>query len=151
MSERLTWRNEQGVATFKRPVLCERCDEPTWSICDESGENITERMCDLEDLLCDESGEEAISLEKLREIAEAEREGRVAVLPPVKRGDRVWILRRLRGGHVKPVSGLVGDITLTYDGRVMVVVHGIGRGEWGERVFQTRPEAEAALAKKEGV
>ena len=75
MSERLTQRNEQGIATFKRPVLCERCDEPSWSICDEGGENITNRLCELEDILYDGSGKEVISLEDLNKIAEANELG----------------------------------------------------------------------------
>ena len=143
MSERLTWRNEQGVATFKRPVLCERCDEPTWSICDESGENITERMCDLEDLLCDESGEEAISLEKLREIAEAEREGRVIVLP-VKQGSRFYAADAEFG---KIIEQDFDEYEVTLLDNKGWGYSAFCRGK-ASRIFKTKSEAVAALAEK---
>lgn len=70
--------------------------------------------------------------------------------PPVQIGDRVWILRNLRGGHKKPVSGLVRNIVPTYDGRMLIVVYGVGRGEWGKQVFGTRLEAATALSASAG-
>ena len=85
-----------------------------------------------------------IPLPRLCELATAEREGRVVVLP-CRVGDVVWVTRNYSGTK-RPVSGIVESINFTKWGNPSIVVYGIGRGTWGERIFSTRFEAESALS-----
>ena len=88
MSERMTKDNGFGRMVLKHPVLCQRCEEFSWSLYDESGESVTDRLAAYEDILYDEFGKELISLDRLREIAEAEREG--CVYRQVYEGEAVF-------------------------------------------------------------
>ena len=84
--------------------------------------------------------------DRLRELAQADGEGRMRVLP-CKIGDEVWGIRNYRG--VKhPQRGRVNDMFFTKDMRLMIVVKHICYGIWGVNVFLTREEAEAALLKE---
>ena len=87
-----------------------------------------------------------IDLARLRELAEAEREGRAVVLP-CKVGDTVWVLRNY-SGVIMPMSGIVEEMNFTRWSNPNIVVHGIGRGRWGEKIFATASEARRALAEK---
>ena len=108
-----------------------------------------QKLAIIERMMHDADGSEIISLDRLRELAEAEREGRAVVLPPLKVGDSAWILRMTAGGYLKPICGTVSELFLIREKKVVVVVSHIGRGHYGERIFKTRAEAERALAATE--
>lgn len=71
-------------------------------------------------------------------------EGVDAVILPCKIGDVVWTFRRFIKDPV-PVQGVVSEMFFTPDMRLMIVVKGIARGEWGLEVFAIREEAEQAI------
>lgn len=107
--------------------------------------------------------EDTMSIERALELAQAEKDGRLVVLP-CKVGDTVYrvIRRKDGGGHIASatVSGLhMGDternrrykkekeyIVLKVDGNFCAHVDG---GQICKTVFLTREEAEAALKKRE--
>lgn len=72
--------------------------------------------------------------DRLRELAEADKDGRVVVLP-CKVGDTVYILRRAFDG-----ADVVGETELWWDDIPQL----------GKTVFLTREEAENALQEMEG-
>lgn len=87
-----------------------------------------------------------IPLDRLRELAEADREGRCVVLP-CKRDDVLWTFQtypseRVYSFHVTDLSTLNGRTMLNTD--IMGVVDA---RDVGKAAFLTRAEAEAALAK----
>lgn len=86
-----------------------------------------------------------VQYERLRELAEADKEGRVVALP-CKRGDKVW---RICGpkGRKFVAERTVLSVTMYEPGQFEVFTNCF---DWlGKTVFLTREEAEAAL--KEGV
>lgn len=69
------------------------------------------------------------------------------IVLPCKVGDEVWGIRSYHG--VKhPQQGRVDEMYFTSDMRLNIRVKHICIGNWGEKIFLTREEAEAAL--KEG-
>lgn len=86
-------------------------------------------------------------LEELRALLRAKHDGRLVVLP-CKIGDEVWGIRNYRG-KMHPQRGRVNDMFFTKDMRLMIVVKHICYGIWGEKVFSTREEAEAAIRGEE--
>lgn len=72
--------------------------------------------------------------DRLRELAEADKDGRVIILP-CKVGDTVYILRRAFDG-----ADVVGETELWWDDIPQL----------GKTVFLTREEAEKALQEMEG-
>lgn len=131
------------------------------------------RLSQIEDILCDDTDEydldrlsvlcnqrmtmreevsqrfsltAKIPLDRLRELAEADREGRCVVLP-CKRDDVLWTFQtypseRVYSFHVADLSTLNGRTMLNTD--IMGVVDA---RDVGKAAFLTRAEAEAALAK----
>lgn len=92
---------------------------------------------------------DGMTLMRLRELAEADQEGRVIVLP-CKRGDELWTFCNYPGKRV--YSFTVSDVS-TLNGRTVLNTQGLGtiRSEdIGKTVFMTREEAEKALAEMEG-
>ena len=100
---------------------------------------------------------EGLPIDRIRELAEADKDGRVVVLP-CKVGDTVWIVGTVRKlysakvrtffcGHPSAVRG--GD-----DGGHIHMIRttecDIPMQEFGKTVFLTREEAEKALPKMEG-
>ena len=85
---------------------------------------------------CIERKAQALGVEpsRLRELAEADKDGRVVVLP-CKVGDTVYILRRAFDG-----ADVVGETELWWDDIPQL----------GKTVFLTREEAEKALEEMEG-
>lgn len=65
---------------------------------------------------------------------------------PCKIGDVVWAIRDFKG-HKRPQQGIVSEMYYNIDMELCIVVKHVARGCWGERVFATRREAEAAMAK----
>lgn len=89
-----------------------------------------------------------IPLDRLRELAEADREGRCVVLP-CKRDDVLWTFHtypseRVYSFHVTDLSTLNGRTMLNTD--IMGVVDA---RDVGKTVFLTRAEAEKALKARE--
>ena len=86
---------------------------------------------------------------RLRELAVADKDGRVIVLP-CKVGDELWTLCNYPGKLV--YSFTVSDVS-TLNGRTVLNTHGldtIRAEDIGKTVFLTREEAEKALAELEG-
>lgn len=82
MSERLTkrkdygcacWNGDQNIVTHRRYM------------------ELLDALAKYEDVIFDADGNEIISLARLRKLAEAEREGRVVVLPDCKINDNVFV------------------------------------------------------------
>ena len=92
---------------------------------------------------------DGMTLMRLRELAVADQEGRVIVLP-CKRGDELWTYCNY---PVKRVySFTVSDVS-TLNGRTVLNTLGLGTirpEDIGKTVFLTREEAEKALAEMEG-
>ena len=66
---------------------------------------------------------------------------------PCKIGDTVWFAKQYKC-HRHPRQGVVSEMYFVKEGDEMflhVVVKSIGRGKWGERVFGTCEEAQAAI------
>lgn len=95
-------------------------------------------------------------IDHLRELVEAERDGRVVVLP-CKVGDKVWVIRAYGMPFDKPKKATVTKFVLHDDEIVFLEALlfmdlGEGKKEYGYRttsfdkiVFLSREEAEAAL------
>lgn len=66
-------------------------------------------------------------------------------LPPLDIGDDAWCVGRF-GGNYCIKRGKVFRFEIRH-GRVAIYVKGLGVGEYGERVFSSREDAEAHLAK----
>ena len=99
------------------------------------------RLADLESLC---------SYDRIRELAEADKDGRVVVLP-CKVGDTVW--RIVRDGEPHITRDEVRDMYFADDMTLCVELVG-GRvtftEKFGKTVFLTREEAEKALEEREG-
>lgn len=106
------------------------------------------RLADLE-RLC--------SYDRLRELAEADKDGRVVVLP-CKVGDTVWIVgtvRKLYSAKVRTFfcghpSKVRGDDDGGHIHMIRTTECDIPMQEFGKTVFLTREEAEKALREMEG-
>ena len=117
---------------MKLERLTNPIDKPYYS-------DMEERLLDIENILGDD-----YNLDRLRELAQADREGRCVVLPykPPKVGDVVY----------EPVyeHGIVRN-TITFSDGLTFEAHGKGGyvqlciSDIGKTVFLTRAEAEAAL------
>lgn len=64
---------------------------------------------------------------------------------PCKVGDEVWAIKTYR--HIKvPVTGEVSEIYFIDESmKPCIVVKGVTRGMWGEKVFATKEDAERSL------
>lgn len=92
---------------------------------------------------------DGMTLMRLRELAVADQEGRVVVLP-CKRGDELWTYYNHPFKRV--YSFTVSDVS-TLNGRTVLNTLGLGTirpEDIGKTVFLTREEAEKALAEMEG-
>ena len=93
--------------------------------------------------------ESLCSYDHLRELAEADKDGRVVILP-CRQGDELWTYCN---HPVKRVySFTVSDVS-TLNGRTVLNTLGLGTirlEDIGKTVFLTRTEAEKALQKMEG-
>lgn len=63
---------------------------------------------------------------------------------PCKVGDEVWCVRDTRV-YNKPVKGIVTEIYFRDNMDMCIVVRRLCRGRWGERIFATEQEAQAAI------
>ena len=95
---------------------------------------------------------DGMTLMRLRELAVADQEGRVVVLP-CKVGDTVWLTRtwvseRLSQPEAAALTGayICGNDVCTF----VTNKYGFQQDKIGKNVFLTREEAEKALAEMEG-
>lgn len=70
-----------------------------------------------------------------------------AVVLPCRIGDEVWTAKRGSWGW-KAVKGPVSQMAFTEDMRIIIMVHRICQGFWGERIFATQEEAEAEVKRR---
>lgn len=139
---RLTERLENGV--IKRVEVSD----------DNRGGSVMARLAAYEDILfgADDSSKQ-ISLDRLTEICEAERDGRCVVLP-CKVGDTVHLIARGYVEELKVRTFFVGHPSYNRgepDPRyemVRLTNADVPLKDFGKTVFLTHPEAEAALAQK---
>lgn len=93
---------------------------------------------------------EGLPIDRIRELAEADKDGRVVVLP-CKVGDKVW--RIVRDGEPHITRDEVRDMYFADDMTLCVELVG-GRvtftEKFGKTVFLSREEAEKALREMEG-
>ena len=120
-----------------------RTNEASISFECESVGDIVRRLAAIEDILGDE-----YDLDRLRELGQADREGRCIVLP-CKKGDTVWRIVHDAAPHI--TKDRCTDIK--YENRD-IWVHLIGdrvMGGWnfGKLLFLTREDAEAALRREQ--
>lgn len=90
---------------------------------------------------------EGLPIARLRELAEADKDGRVVVLP-CRQGDELWTYCN----HPVIYSFTVSDVS-TLNGRTVLNTLGLGTirpEDIGKTVFLTREEAEKALQEMEG-
>ena len=121
--ERLTEKHakKNGGYYMKCSEYCER--EETMCIECERSDEIVDRLGAIEDILGDD-----YDLDRLRELVEAERDGRCVVLP-VKPGGTVRFARNPRAKHET-----VDAITIYPDGRMSFGFHEYGmKTEWVDR------------------
>lgn len=97
--------------------------------------------------------EQLTLLKHIRELAEADKDGRVVVLP-CKVGDTVWLTRtwvseRLSQPEAAALTGayICGNDVCTF----VTNKYGFQQDKIGKTVFLTREEAEKALAEMEGM
>lgn len=168
--ERLTRRSDTGNAYYPRCF-----EEPCNRRCEDClfDETICKRLAAYEDtglepeevLLKDKADEVAMKLmrladleslcsyTRLRELAEADKDGRV-VVPPCKVGDRLYEVtgrKTISVYKVKAIRVELFGLFIEWDiveGFVWQSLSGINAGEIGKTVFLTREEAEKALEGK---
>ena len=80
---------------------------------------------------------------KLQHYEDLEEQGKLIELP-CKIGDTVYGIRRWHGTKIAK-AGTVSEMFYTQEGKLMIVVKYVRRGHWGEKIFRTLEEAEAAL------
>ena len=85
--------------------------------------------------------------ERLKHYEDLEEAGRLIELP-CKIGDTVYGIRRYQGVR-KVQSGIVSEMYFSQKNRLIIVIKHIGRGYWGESIFGSFEEAEAALKERE--
>lgn len=65
------------------------------------------------------------------------------IVPPCKIGDRVWGIRRFHDVE-RVQEGIVNEMYFLKDMRLQIVIKSVCRGTFGEKIFSSREEAEAA-------
>ena len=103
------------------------------------------RLFQIEEILRD--GEDEYDLDRLRELVEADRDGRCVVLP-CKPGDTVWRIVNDATPHITKDQCL----TIMLDNGSMwvdLINDGMNGLYFGQRLFRTREEAEEALKARE--
>ena len=103
-------------------------------------ETAIHRLAAIEDILGDE-----YDLDRLRELAQADRDGRCVVLP-CKQGDTVWRICGPKGRKFVAERKVV-SVTMYEPGRFAIFTN---CDDWlGETVFLTQEEAESKLKERE--
>lgn len=136
MMERLTFEGN-----FCDIAQCKEIPCPYNDAC--SARKVWERLKAYEDMVRD------ISTDRLRELAEADKDGRIEVLP-CKVGDVLWTfcsypVEQVYSFTVTDISTLNGRTTLNTSRCGVIDARDVGK-----TVFLTREEAEKALEEKNG-
>lgn len=142
--KRLTQKDENGFYLTGDGIYSD------WGVPEKfRGEDI-DRLADIEGILGDD-----YELDRLRELVEADKEGRCVVLP-CKVGDRVWFTKFMWNYAKQPIPAIVCGIKTfsssgTFTFMALTDTNNVSRSfinqDIGKTVFLTREEAEAALAK----
>ena len=101
------------------------------------------RLAAIEDILGDE-----YDLDRLRELARADREGRCVVLP-CKVGDTIWRIVKDANPHItkdKCTDILFNNQTIWIR---LIGTRTVGSWNFGETLFSTKEDAEAALRREQ--
>ena len=85
--------------------------------------------------------------EKLARLEDLEEQGRLIELP-CKIGDTVYGIRRFHGDRIVK-AGTVSEMFYNQNMKLIIVIKNLCRGFWGENIFGTKEEAEAALKEVE--
>ena len=146
--ERLTRRWGPEEKQLSGQAICEfdYCPEDTTCASCVYGQK-NNRLADIEDILGSE-----YDLDHLKQIIEADREGR-CVVSPCKVGDRLYTIRTIQDGSFTLEvydSGKIRQISVNTDGTFFLVDYGhsLSANNFGKTVFRTREEAEAALKER---
>lgn len=139
--KRLTWQNYDMCQFCVEGACCEHYYDNTFPVCDDK--TIYDRLAAIEDILGDE-----YELERLRELVQADREGRCVVLPAkvdetvyqVKKGDDCPYCFRLEGVNISE------DGVITYP---MYWGESFVLNDFGTNLFRTYGEAIAALRREQ--
>lgn len=68
---------------------------------------------------------------------------------PCKVGDEVWAIRTYNGKDRKVIRGKVSEMYyIDKSMRLCIVVKGVSRGEWGDKVFGTYEDALNSISKE---
>ena len=147
--ERLTKHYAKGITTASnREIICSNyCN-----MCSIGTGNCTivkhmvERLAEIEDILGDD-----YDLERLKELVQADREGKV-ILRHIKEGGKVYIILLGRILPFDVISATLYGENIVYEAEHgMCLKYRFDNTDIGKSVFLTRQEAEAALKKmKEG-
>ena len=91
-------------------------------------------------------------LDRMKELVEADREGR-CVVSPCKVGDRLYTIRTIQDGSFTLEvydSGEIRQISVNTDGTFFLVDYGhsLSANNFGKTVFKTREAAESALKER---
>lgn len=136
--ERLTKRLSESEETY---LSCEKCGKTGISECwtqENCTQTAVDRLAAIEDILGDD-----YDLDRLRELAQADREGRCVVLP-CKIGDTVYSIRH------EQVPDDDYRMSFHIEMRIVSQKFGLIHADCiGKSVFLTRAEAEAALKARE--
>ena len=159
--ERLTYRDKDGFPMMKKrggfkqggverlAAYEDRGCAPEEVLPKDKADEIALKLMRLADL------ESICSYTRLRELAEADKDGRLAVLP-CKVGDTVWVTRNPWTGKLlkNPLDAYVNGVkmyshgiyvNLLFDTRKINGTRDYEINHIGKTVFLTREEAEAAL------
>lgn len=158
--ERLTKRLPSGAPTYNYPASCYFDDDSGPDKIAQSAfrQRCVERLADYEDSACepeevlpkDKADEIALKLmrladleslcsyTRLRELAEADKDGRVTVLP-CKVGDTVYLIVTKRARNYTPEFRFVKKSRLTFLNMERILQ------DFGKEAFLAREEAEKAL------
>lgn len=82
-------------------------------------------------------------LRELQKYKDLEEQDRLIELP-CKIGDTVYGIRRFHGDRIVK-SGTVSEMCFNQNMKLVIVIKNLCRGSWGEKIFGTYEEAEAAL------
>lgn len=121
--ERLTTRNDMGIAVLKQPYRCERCGEETWSLSDHGNREPIDKLAEYEDL---------------------EEQGKLLKLPFRARSKIYTIYSDEDSSFIEEAK--VVEVSTH---RVWIDSAYFDYDDFGKTVFLSREEAEAALRKQE--
>lgn len=134
--KRLTMRNEEGTASWTAPS------------CPGGGYRLNRDLDDTQRLDRLVAYEDTMPLERAQELAQAEKDGRLVVLP-VKSDEIVY---KWKNGDDIPSLFRLNGVSIGEDMEITYKTHWgetLTPDDFGKTIFLTREEAEVALKKRE--